>query len=175
MQYKTTGREQEVGMDSFVAVSPALGCIDLTVGWWHRLSSGSKWIRSLTEWAGHLLQAQRRTVSRDKPQGVSEQKRNNFSSKEGRKFPFRLKITSSSWWSCPPSLTIVLSRKGISICCLFISLFITVYFALSLLSFSFIFTGNWSSGWIDRCRCGHYRLDTSAHSCVNTLFVHNSA
>lgn len=33
------------------AMSPARGPIDLIGGWWHWLSSGSKWIRSLTEWA----------------------------------------------------------------------------------------------------------------------------
>lgn len=33
------------------AMSPAQGPIDLIGGWWHWLSSGSTWIRSLTEWA----------------------------------------------------------------------------------------------------------------------------
>lgn len=34
-----------------LALSPAQGPIDLIGGWWHWLSSGSKWIRSLTQWA----------------------------------------------------------------------------------------------------------------------------
>lgn len=34
-----------------LALSPAQGPIDLIGGWWHWLSSGAKWIRSLTQWA----------------------------------------------------------------------------------------------------------------------------
>lgn len=34
-----------------LALSPAQGPIDLIGRWWHWLSSGSKWIRSLTQWA----------------------------------------------------------------------------------------------------------------------------